>query len=310
VDLVTPPEDERAPGDAGHLTPEQLDDLAGRARADVDPDREEVNDPGDRALQHHLDRCPACRSALGDQVEVGALLRRQPALAPMPADVAGRLDAALAAAAAGRAAVRPAPATGASPARAEGNVLPMSSARSGGLSRLAESKVTKSLVAAAAVALIAAGGFAALHHTNQTNQASSGSSSASAPGAGKAAAPDASIAGVPIRMSGTKYTTANIQSEVGHQLTVAPTSLAAGSGDAAQTGNESTTLTTPAGLQACLTALQAPSVRPLLVDLATYNGKPVAVLVLPDNSGKRQLWVVSRRCAPGNDGTVLFANLG
>ena len=38
--------------------------------------------------------------------------------------------------------------------------------------------------------------------------------------------------------------------------------------------------------------------------------KPVAVLVLPDNSGKRQLWVVSRRCAPGNDGTVLFANLG
>ena len=51
--------------------------------------------------------------------------------------------------------------------------------------------------------------------------------------------------------------------------------------------------------------------RPLLVDLATYNGKPAAILVLPSATHGRELWVVSRTCAPnGKDGTVLFKALG
>jgi hypothetical protein len=340
VDRVTRPEDEegagvdpgvpgvpRVPGipgiagDASHLTPEQLDDLAARARADVDPDREEVNDRGDVALQRHLEVCAACRSALGDQVEVGALLRREPDLAPMPADVAARLDTALAAAVAARPAVRSGePTEGTGRARpvgtddrmVEGNVLSISSGssgRPGRLGRLAESRVTKSLVAAAAVALIAAGGFAAVHRNASNDRASAGASASTAGGA-KAAAPGAALAAVPIRASGTAYTSANIRAKVTQQLAVAP-STTAGSAHQPATGTDATTLSTPAGLQACLTALQAPpSVPPLLVDLATFNGKPAAVLVLPDSSGVKQLWVVSRTCAPGKDGTLLFANLG
>ena len=48
---------------------------------------------------------------------------------------------------------------------------------------------------------------------------------------------------------------------------------------------------------------------PALVDLATYNGKPAAVLVLPGASGGQEIWVVSRTCAPGTDGTMLFKKL-
>ena len=71
-----------------------------------------------------------------------------------------------------------------------------------------------------------------------------------------------------------------------------------------------TTLASPAGLQACLGSLGvAPSV-PQLVDLATYEGKPVAVIVLPAPAGVgRQVWVVSRTCAGTQDGLAYYGVL-
>jgi hypothetical protein len=309
--------------ESGHLTPEQLDDLAAQASADLDPDQEEVRTV-DRAVLHaHLETCAACRSALGDQVEVSAWLRRAPDPGPMPADVVARLDAALAGAASTR---TPNGTTGRSAGpgvdvAAAGNVLPMAgrAERAGVLGRLAESRVTKSLVAAAAVVLIAAGGFAALHRNNNAGSTTTQASSGAAGGKG-AAAPDAAPVKVLIRFSGTKYTTASITDEVTKELTATPepaaTPVPAGGGSANQTATGSsdaatTTLTTAAGLKACLTALNAPSVVPLLVDLATYNGKPAAILVLPSASNGRELWVVSPTCAPPDkDGTMLFKRLG
>jgi predicted anti-sigma-YlaC factor YlaD len=299
--------------EAGHLTPEQLDDLAAQASADLDPDQEEVRSADRAALEDHLAGCAACRSALGDQVEVSAWLRRAPDPGPMPADVVARLDAALAGAASTRS---PSGTTARSAGSAvdvasAGNVLPMAgrAERTGVLGRLAESRVTKSLVAAAAVVLIGAGGYAALHRNSANTQTAAGASSASA-GDKAAAVPGAAQAAVPVRHTGTKYTTANITDEVAKQLSTAFASAGGGSASQPATGTGATTLASPAGLRACLSALNAPSAVPLLVDVATYNGKPAVVLVLPTATNGRELWVVSPTCAPDKDGTMLFKSLG
>ncbi len=300
------------PGPPGpHLTPEELDDLAAQASAERDPDQQEEAGGREAHLQDHLRQCPACRSALGDQVEVGAWLRRAPAVGPMPADAVARLDAALAGASSARAnASAPAAVTAESAANLEhpGTVLPMTprDERTGLLGRLAESRLTKSLVAAAAVLLIAGGTFAAIHRNHSTGDTNSGASSASVDAG--ASAPAAPGGAVQVRQTGTAYTTANISAEVTKQLAqtggVVPVATPQAATDA------KSTLLTPTGLKACLAALQAPGVVPVFVDIATYNGKPAAVLVLPNGDGTRDLWVVAPTCAPNADGTMLFKKLG
>ena len=282
------------PSETGHLTPEQLDELAARASADLDPDQAAHTDG---LLDRHLAGCPDCREALGDQVAVRRLLQRVPETGPMPTDVAARLDAALRTA-------RPAPATAAT-------VLPMPARpeRGGVFGRVAESRLTKSLVAAAAVGLIAVGGYAAISRTGQApGGGSAASSSDSTEGGAKAAAPNAErdLSSVPIEASGTAYTKANINAELTKRLAGAASTVSAFTAGIAAT----TTLASPAGLQACLGSLGvAPSV-PQLVDLATYEGKPVAVIVLPAPAGVgRQVWVVSRTCAGTQDGLAYYGVL-
>jgi hypothetical protein len=285
-------------GPTGHLTPEQLDEVATQASADVDPDQAGIADGPGPVLADHLSGCAQCRTALGDQIAVQGWLRRVPGPGPMPSDVVTRLDAALAAA---RRDDSP-----------SGTVLPMrtESARASRLGRLVESRVTKSLVAAAAVVLIGVGGYAAINHTSSTSGSagSSAGSAASAPGQQPAAgnaksAFDAAAAAV--RASGTAYTKANLTAEVTKQLTGA---TPAAQPTAPQAGTDSEgaqpALRTPAGLHACLAALGDSAATPLLVDLATYNDQPVAVIVLPGNADGRQIWVVARTCTTGADGVV------
>ncbi len=281
----------------GHLTPEQLDEIATQASADVDPDQADVADGPGPVLAAHLSGCAQCRTALGDQIAVQGWLRRVPGPGPMPSDVITRLDAALAAA---RRDDSP-----------SGTVLPMrpESARTSRLGRLAESRVTKSLVAAAAVVLIGVGGYAAINHTSSTSgSAGSSAGAASAPGgqpaSGGAKSGFDAAAGA-VRASGTAYTQANLSTEVTKQLS-GPTPAAQPSAPQAGTDSEGvrTALRTPAGLHACLAALGDSAATPLLVDLATYNGKPVAVIVLPGDAAGRQIWVVSRTCTTRNEGVV------
>jgi hypothetical protein len=68
-------------------------------------------------------------------------------------------------------------------------------------------------------------------------------------------------------------------------------------------------MTAPAGVRACLSALGAPSATPLLVDVARFEGKPAAVVVLPAEQGGREVWVVSTSCKPGADGTRYYTVL-
>jgi hypothetical protein len=296
------------PGPLAHLTPEQLDELAAQASADWDPDEPPVTNPADAPLQAHLDSCPSCRAALGDQVAVSALLHRVPDPGPMPSEYATRLDSAILSAQADRQAA----ATASAPSSA--TVLPL--ARSGRSSSrwgaIAESRFTKVLVAAAAVVVIGAGGYAAFHRTSSNTTASGGSSDSSAQAPSAGAVPTRgsvqSLDEVPVQSSGTAYTKGNIAAQVTSRLSGAGGAVQPQANKAAAEAAGST-LGTVAGIKACLTAIAAPSGVPELIDLATFEGKPAAVLVLPDTNGTKEVWVVSRTCSGTNDGTLFFEPL-
>jgi hypothetical protein len=297
------------PGPLAHLTPEQLDELAAQASADWDPDEPPVTSPADAPLQAHLDSCPLCRTALGDQVAVSALLRRVPDPGPMPSEYAARLDSAIVSAQADRQAA--ATASGSSSA----TVLPLApSARSSSRwGAIAESRFTKILVAAAAVVVIGAGGYAAFHRTTSSNPTASGGSldsSAQAPTAGAVPTRGSvqSLDEVPVQSSGTAYTKGNVAAQVASRLSSVAGAIQPQANKAAAEAAGST-LGTVAGIKACLTAIAAPTAVPELIDLATFEGKPAAVLVLPDTDGTKEVWVVSRTCSGTNDGTLFFEPL-
>jgi hypothetical protein len=63
-------------------------------------------------------------------------------------------------------------------------------------------------------------------------------------------------------------------------------------------------LTSPKALQACLKEIGQEGEQPVAVDLATYEDREAALLVLPAADGGYDVWIVARNCQPGNDGTV------
>jgi hypothetical protein len=62
----------------------------------------------------------------------------------------------------------------------------------------------------------------------------------------------------------------------------------------------------PVALEACLSAIDSAGVRPIAVDLARYQGREAAILVLPAPAGGFEVWAVARDCKPGADGTLNF----
>ncbi|MBC7639382.1 MAG: hypothetical protein H7231_06335 [Rhodoferax sp.] len=101
--------------------------------------------------------------------------------------------------------------------------------------------------------------------------------------------------------TGTAYTRARLTTQV--QALLADRRVA-GAGPTAPRGR----LATPAGLRDCVNALGATGA-PLAVDLATFDGSPAAIFVLPAAGGGREVWVVSPSCRPGADGTRYFTRL-
>jgi hypothetical protein len=64
-----------------------------------------------------------------------------------------------------------------------------------------------------------------------------------------------------------------------------------------------TDVTNPQRLAACLAALGAASGSVVAVDLARYQGREAAVLVVRTQSGY-EVWVVERTCHPGDEGVL------
>jgi hypothetical protein len=67
-----------------------------------------------------------------------------------------------------------------------------------------------------------------------------------------------------------------------------------------------TDVSNPAGLAGCLTALNARPDRVVAVDLATYDEREAAVIVLTANGGGYEVFVVERTCSAADDHTLAY----
>jgi hypothetical protein len=72
-------------------------------------------------------------------------------------------------------------------------------------------------------------------------------------------------------------------------------------------GNQS--LRDPKNLNACLGALGVADQPVLGVDLARYQGRDSAVIVLRADGGAYDVWIVARDCRPGADGTLKYLSM-
>jgi hypothetical protein len=301
--------------------------------------------PQAEELEAHVRTCSQCAGLLGEAERVRRVLRAADP-GPIPADVAARLDAAVAAEWARQAPdaaewARQAPDaadTGEAdpwpprrvPDRPPGSGRPLSRpARSTQRTRrqvreeerddARPGRSRRWLALAAGVIVVA--GLGGLVAREVGGGPTSGAESAGSAGSagGTAAAP----ASTPILATGTDYGPDTLDAQVKALLAksrvVALTQPKAADQSAVPSGASPAPLRSagapaggqslrdPAALQGCLDAIDAEGVRPVAVDLATYQGREAAILVLPGRDGGYEVWAVARSCRPGADGTLHFA---
>jgi hypothetical protein len=68
----------------------------------------------------------------------------------------------------------------------------------------------------------------------------------------------------------------------------------------------SASLADPRRLAACLEELDAGGLQPLVVDLARYDGKQAAIIVVASPDGGREVWAVGRDCGTGQAGQLAY----
>lgn len=244
---------------------------------------------------------------------VRALLAAQPEPGPMPAEVSDRISAALLEAA--RLRVDPGPLsrtdaatdTPAAHLTAGGALLTLPSR----LDRPNRPKPAYLVAAVAAAALVVAGGASALHVTKRPNGAAaigdaySSRTSATTP----ATAPTPSTQpptsdGLHVQLSRTAYGAGTLAAQARALLDHPGPSVR----DLAAESPAIGPIATPIGLESCLEALGAldathPTLDAVSVDLATYDGKPAAVLVVT-RAGASTAWAVARSCTTGSPGVL------
>lgn len=136
------------------------------------------------------------------------------------------------------------------------------------------------------------------HETARVGQEPGGSGSAapSEPATGGQEAPPGG-ASVAFLASGHRYTAATLGHEAGRldPTTATPQGLT-GSAHAGLVG-------TAKGARACASALGVPSGAPLVVDVATYAGKPAAVILVTTSTGS-VAFAVERSCTTGSTGLL------
>jgi hypothetical protein len=239
----------------------------------------------------HLDGCAACRERAGTLRASRALLSALPA-EPMPAAVAERITAALAA--------EPPPVRAAT-------VVPLSTSR----------RWWRNPNVAAAAAGIAVVGLATALIVGRGSSNDTAGTAARAPSLDKNAAGSAVP---PLKQweSGADYTKATIPRLVPHLVLGDPPPLSATVGGDAPVPRPTTTsatvlgtsgrptfdlqsLRTPQSLTACAGVLNdGTAIRPLAVDYALYDGKAAVLLVLPDQRHPEttlDVWVVRSVCS-------------
>lgn len=271
---------------------------------DLDALADALAGEGDEVGAAHLAGCGSCASRLDElvaaQVRVVAVLGALPPPA-VPADLAGRLDAALAA----EAPMRPAP-RGASAVGASVTALPT-----------ARGPRRRSwLPAAAAVVVLASGaglGLALLGDGLGGSDADTASTTA-----GALAEDDAAGVDLLLTASGTDWadpaagTTAlpRVLSGAADRFLLQGPAPASDAESGVASVDELEVLRTPEGLAACLSAVlppDEPDLVPLAVDYASYAGEPALAVVLPDPDPTQvSVFVVGAGCSAAGDQTLFF----
>jgi hypothetical protein len=276
----------------------------------------------------HLAGCPRCAALDAQLAEVTVLLTRS-AAPPMPDALTARIEAALAAEAAARSAAAPAAvaAGGAGPAARD---MAGRGAAPGGAGRGADRRgrgrsglVLRVAAVAAAVAVIAGGGYGVLRllspgRASETSAGLGAEGAPRAPGATRPALPGMSGGvGAPaggtvhapaigtaigqVVSSGTNYQPGRLGAQASTVLAqLGPAAHASPAPSRSRAAPQNHLATAFPALPACV-ARVARGQRPLLVDVARYQGHPAAVIVLRAAPGGRPRAVV---VAPGCSGTT------
>src|SRR6476661_9696763 len=158
------------------------------------------------------------------------------------------------------------------------------------------------VAAVAAAAVVVAVGASALHVTKRPNGAAAvgdtyGSGAASP-------SPSPTPTGLHIQLSTTAYTAGTLAAQARALLDHPGQPIR----DLAAESPGIGPIATPIGLESCLEALGAldathPTADAVSVDLATYDGKPAAVLVVT-RAGASTAWAVERSCTTGSPGVL------
>jgi hypothetical protein len=284
----------------------------------------------------HLRECPRCAEADAQLDAVTAILASTPA-PPMPASLAERLDAALAAEIA-RSAAAASPASGAPAAGAASPTGAASpggvpgpgertghreraaagrdaAARRAGTSRAPWRLSLRVATAAAVVVILAGGGYAVLRaisagaggtassaSESAPRSALSGPSASALPPKAAPAAPGAAVTGgLPLVASGTDYRAGQLPAQVGAVLRRYPS-------PPRSPGHITAPMSGFPHLAACVSHV-AGGQRPQLVDVARYGGQPAAVIVVrAPGTATLRVWVVGPGCsAQGGDVIAKFS---
>ena len=261
-----------------------------------DPVHPDEGDEGDQADDEAFEALTR-----DDDAYVTALLADLPVVA-MPADVAARLDAALA-----EAALAPVAAT---------TVVPISSARS---ARWRDPRILK--VAAAVVLVLGGGGLAIKVISSGGGSSSEGSTTAAAGGAPRAAeklsvnsahayTSDTLATDVRALVAGTlPKAVVGQDSAAGPTLephpTVSGTVSSPNPGYGAPVTKPLQELTSTVDtLAPCIAALEADitAVTPFAIDAGTYDGRPALIVVLPNKEDAKyyDVFIVGAKCGQGN----------
>jgi hypothetical protein len=274
-----------------------------------------LHDRAERAAREHLAECPECQADLEVLAAIPDRLAAAGSVEPIPADVASRLDAALAAAASAPADVAATP-----------TIVPSLGATAAHRRERSGPRGLRLLQAAAAIVVVLGLGALAVSAINGGSEGGGASTAGGATSDRAAAAPRS--AAVPVTASGRNWTPTT--------LAAAAPALASGTFgpalslyDSARKTAASTTpsgtatdvptpaeglesgsaagpaarLSDPSALRTCVTNLNDgdQTLQPLAVDLAQWQGQPAAVLVFPTVGDPTSLdvYVVAPDCPTG-----------
>jgi hypothetical protein len=120
-----------------------------------------------------------------------------------------------------------------------------------------------------------------------------------------------------LHASGAEYTASTLADQAKALMrTASPVGGKTAGGKTPSTSSSSSlplkpgTIADPEQLSQCLRALGENDRQPLAVDLARYQGREAAVVVLPGATGGFDVWVVARDCRPGAEGTLAYKSIG